>query len=356
MHNWNLENIYSNKIKNQTVPLPDRLKVLGEEVSLYKKDGEDYTLIGNIDNDFYDNTLSKYIKLGSLDSVELRKVTSEILTKNNGNTPENLNSFQSYVTEGGFTLDTQKLAASESFILKCVSENSGIMLDDFLKQTYGEVDVYNQYFNDAWSALPAATVMGRAGTGELFLAFFCNGSKPEKGDLRVGSEDIEIKGFNGRLFKSKKIEPKKVLEQLVKEDYKDETQLLQSIAYTIGVLAGIEDYKIEILNLILQPQIKNDVIADYNYLKNKGWLPNLSTIMRIAGIVQLLAYKTAQKFDSMIAFNDKVSNGIWLQFINFKDINNLAELYNRLQGISSKWRTSPRIDGFGFSLQVTPKQ
>jgi hypothetical protein len=355
MHNWNLENLYNKHIKNQLVPLPDRLKVLSEDVSLYKKDGEDYTLIGNIDNDFYNNTLSKYIKLGSLDSVELRKVTSEILTKNNGNTPENLNSFQSYVTEGGFTLDSQKLAASESFILKCVSENTGIMLDDFLKQTYGDVDVYNQYFNDAWSALPAATVMGRAGTGELFLAFFCNGSKPEKGDLRVGSEDIEIKGFNGRLFKSKKIEPRRVLELLIKEDYKDETQLLRSIAYTIGILAGIEDYKTEILDLISLPEVKPEIMANYNYLKEKGWLPNLSTIMKIAGVVQLLAYKTAQKFDSMIAFNDKVSNGIWLQFINLKDINSLADIYNRLQDIPSRWRTSPRIDGFGFSLQVTPK-
>jgi hypothetical protein len=77
--------------------------------------------------------------------------------------------------------------------------------------------------------------------------------------------------------------------------------------------------------------------------------------MKIAGIVQLLAYKNAQKFDSMISFNDKMKNSIWLQFINLKDINSLAELYNRLMNLPSVWRTSPRIDGLGFSLKVIPK-
>jgi hypothetical protein len=352
---WNLEKLYEAEVKGNIVPRPGRLRVLGEGIELYKKEGEEYIPLGNIDDDFYNETLSKYIKLGTSESTELRKVTSSILTKNKGNTPNNLNSFQSYVTEGGFTLDTQKLEASESFIIKCISENAGMMLDDFLKNTYGEVDVYNQYFTDVWSALPAASVMGRAGTGELFLAFFCNGSKPEKGDLRVGSEDIEVKGFNGRLFKSKKIDPRRVLELLIKDDLKDETQLLRTISYTIGALAGIESYKAEILDLISQPEIKPLIIEDYNYLKAKGWLPNLSTIMKIAGVVQMLAYKTAQKFDSMIAFNDKVSNGIWLQFINLKDINSLADIYNRLMNLPSKWRTSPRIDGFGFSLKISPK-
>jgi len=352
---WNLEKLYETAVKGNIVPKPNRLKVLGEDVSLYKREGEDYIPIGNIDNDFYNNTLSKYIKLGTSESVELRKVVSEILTQNNGNTPDNLNTFQSYVVEGGFSLDPQKLTASESFILKCVTENAGIRLSDFLKETYGDVDVYNQYFNSAWSATPAATVMGRAGTGELFLAFFSNGTKPVKGDLRVGSEDIEIKGFNGRLFKSKKIEPKKAIESLAKGEYKDETELLKVISETVGILAGTDSYNKEVYDLISQPEIKPEVIGNYNYLKAKGWLPNLSTIIKIAGAVQLLAYKVAQKFDSMIAFNDKLSNEIWLQFINFKDISSLAELYNRLQSMPSNWRTPPRTDGFGFSLQITPK-
>jgi D-alanyl-lipoteichoic acid acyltransferase DltB (MBOAT superfamily) len=77
--------------------------------------------------------------------------------------------------------------------------------------------------------------------------------------------------------------------------------------------------------------------------------------MEVVGIVQLFAYKVDQKFDSMIAFNDKLANGVWLQFLNFKDINNIAELYNRLKDSPSRWRISSRTDGHGFSLQVSSK-
>ena len=77
--------------------------------------------------------------------------------------------------------------------------------------------------------------------------------------------------------------------------------------------------------------------------------------MEVAGILQLFAYKIDQKFDSMIAFNDKLPNGLWLQFLNFKDINTIADLYDRLKDSPSKWRISSRTDGFGFSLQVSPK-
>ena len=360
MHNWNLENIYNKQIKNQTpVPLPDRLRVLGEDVALYKKEGEDYTLIGNVDNEFYNSTLSKYIKLGLSDSAELRKTISEILTKNNGNTSDNLNTFQSYVAEGGITLDTEKLAASESFLLKCVSENTGIMLDEFLKQTYGNIDVYNQYFKTAWASIPAATrVMGRAGAGELFLAFFCNGTKPIKGDLRVGSEDIEIKGLQGRLFKGKKIEKTRALWELVNQDYDDESQLLEEIALTIGAIAapGVNHYNSEILKLITQPNLKDQILSDYSYLLKKGSLPVLSLTMEVAGAVQLLVYKEIQNFDSMIAFNHKLPTGVWLQFIDFKDINNLASLYNRLQNLPSRVRIEMRADGNGFSFSVFPKK
>lgn len=356
MHNWNLENIYSKQIKNLApVPPPNRLKVLGEDVALYRKEGENYTLVGNVDNDFYNSTLSKYIKLGLSDSAELRKTISEILTKNNGNTSDNLNTFQSYVVEGGFTLDSQKLAASESFLLKCISENTGIMLDEFLKTTYGEVNVNNQYFNNAWTAEPAAAIMGRAGVGELFLAFFCNGSKPVKGDLRVGAEDIEIKGLQGRLFKGGKIEIKRALWELVNQDFDDEAQLLEEISITIGSIAGTHHYDSEILKLITHPDLNTQIVSDYNYLKKKGWLPNLSLTMKVAGVVQLLAYKEAQKFDSMIAFNHKQPSGVWLQFIDFKDINNLASLYSRIQDLPSRVRTEARADGSGFSLSVFPK-
>lgn len=356
MHSWNLENIYDKQVKSHSpVPLPNRLKVLGEDIALYKKDGENYTLLGNVNDEFYSNTLSKYIKIGSSESAEMRKTVDDILKRNRGNTPENLNTFQSYTMEGNFVLNSEVLTKSESLFHKCVAENSGIMLDDFLKMSFTNADIYNQYFNEAWSAVPSATVMGRAGEGELFLAFFCNGSKPEKGDLKIGNEDVEIKGYNGRLYKSKKIDIAESLEILSKSDYTSESELLEQLSVATGIFAGIDSYNKEIFNIISQPKIKNEVISNYKYFQSKKRLPNFNVIYKIAGLVQLLAYKEAQKFDSILAFNNKLPNGIWLQFINLKDINSLADIYSRIEEMPSIVRTALRTDGFGFSLTVTPK-
>lgn len=330
------------------------VKGFNESVSLYQKKGDDYELVGDIDDEFYNDTLKKYIKLGSTNSIGTRKIIQTVLKKNNGATSDNLNTFQSYVEDGGFLIDEDTLKKGEEFILKCIENNEGIMLDSFIEEIYGDnVNVNNKYFKEAWATSPAAAVMGRAGSGELFLAFFCNGVKPQKGDLRVGSEDIELKGYNGRLYKSGKIDPAEALNELADGDFKNDEELLSGIADTVGKLAGTDMYNSEVQALISTEDIKNEVVENYIYFKRKGKFPSLSIIVKIAGVVQLLAYKEAQKFDSMIAFNDKLGgNNIWMQFINFKDLSNIEDVWNRISNLPSSIRTAVRTDGFGFSLQA----
>lgn len=330
------------------------VKGYNESVSLYQKKGDDYELVGDIDDEFYNDTLKKYIKLGSTNSIGTRKIIQTVLKKNNGATSDNLNTFQSYVEDGGFLIDEDTLKKGEEFILKCIENNEGIMLDSFIEEIYGDnVNVNNKYFKEAWATSPAAAVMGRAGSGELFLAFFCNGVKPQKGDLRVGSEDIELKGYNGRLYKSGKIDPTEALNELADGDFKNDEELLGGIADTVGKLAGTDKYNGEVQALISTEDIKNEVVENYIYFKRKGKFPSLSIIVKIAGVVQLLAYKEAQKFDSMIAFNDKLGgNNIWMQFINFKDLSNIEDVWNRINNLPSSIRTAVRTDGFGFSLQA----
>jgi len=330
------------------------VKGYNESVSLYQKKGDDYELVGDIDDEFYNDTLKKYIKLGSTNSIGTRKIIQTVLKKNNGATSDNLNTFQSYVEDGGFLIDEDTLKKGEEFILKCIENNEGIMLDSFIEEIYGDnVNVNNKYFKEAWATSPAAAVMGRAGSGELFLAFFCNGVKPQKGDLRVGSEDIELKGYNGRLYKSGKIDPTEALNELADGDFKNDEELLGGIADTVGKLAGTDKYNGEVQALISTEDIRNEVVENYIYFKRKGKFPSLSIIVKIAGVVQLLAYKEAQKFDSMIAFNDKLGgNNIWMQFINFKDLSNIEDVWNRINNLPSSIRTAVRTDGFGFSLQA----
>ena len=330
------------------------VKGYNESVSLYRKKGDDYELLGDVDDEFYNDTLERYIKLGSTNSIETRKLIQSVLKKNNGASTDNLNIFQSYVEEGGFVIDEAALKAGEEFMLKCIEGNRGILLDSFIEEIYGDnVNVNNNYFLEAWNTSPAATVMGRAGSGELFLAFFCNGSKPQKGDLRVGSEDIELKGYNGRLYKSNKIDAAGALNELTDGDFKNDEELFAGIADAVGKLAGTNEYNSEVQSLLNSEELRSEVVKNYIHLKRKGKFPALSIIVRVAGTVQLLAYKEAQKFDSMIAFNNNLGgNNIWMQFINFKDLSNIQDVWNRINNLPSSMRTAVRTDGFGFSLQA----
>lgn len=361
MHSWNLEKIYSKQVKNSVpVPPPNRLKILGESVSLYRKKGDDYELIGDVDDDYYDNTLSNYIKLGSPGSIELRKQILDILKKNNGNIGDNLNIFQSYVTDGGFNIDDSFLKKGEEVIYKYIEGNKGTFINKLIEEIYGsDVDVYNRYFSSAWKSVPKAPKFGRAGEGELFLAFLCNGSKPEKGDLRIGSENIELKGYDGRLFSSPPIDRKKYYSELIDGDFKDVDALLKGIAKTIGEVAGTNRFDDDIYELLTSEERKGKIIDEYIKLKrtNKLVMPSSSLFMKIASAVQLLAYKQDQKFDSMIAFNDKEAYGedIWLQFINFKDISNLTEMWARINSLDSDLLIKGSYDGAGYQLKVFPK-
>ena len=89
--------------------------------------------------------------------------------------------------------------------------------------------------------------------------------------------------------------------------------------------------------------------------KNKNKLPAGSMFTKVAGVSQLISYKNAQRFDSMIAFNDKIGSDIFMQFINFKDIDDISSLFDRISKLPSTLRFSRRNDGFGYSLQITPK-
>lgn len=330
------------------------VKGFNESVALYRKKGDDYELIGDIDDEFYNDTLERYIKLGAAGSIETRKLIKSVLKKNNGDTPENLNTFQSYIDEGGFVINENMLKAGEELIHKCIENNTGIMIDSFIEEIYGDnVFVNNKYFLEAWKASPSAGVMSRAGAGELFLAFFCNGTKPQKGDLRVGGEDIELKGYNGRLYKSGKINVKKALSDLVNGDFKNNEELFAGIADTVGKLAGTDDYNSQVRSLFSSEELRIDVLKNYKFFKQSGKFPALSIIVKMVGIVQLLAYKEAQKFDSMIAFNDKLGgNNIWMQFINFKDVSTIEDMWNRIDSLPSNMRTGAKNDGFGYSLQA----
>jgi len=369
MHSWNLEKIYSKQVKNSVpVPPPNRLKILGESVSLYRKKGDDYELIGDIDDDFYDTTLSKYIKLGSSDSKELRKTVKDTLDAANGLKGDNLNIYQSYVVAGNFDITEENRRSGESFLQQCVLNNTLISVGSFLRQIYGDnVIADNEYFKSAWVAVPSINEFGhnRAGAGELFLAFFCNGKKPTKGDLHVGSKNIEVKGFGGRLHKSKKIDKQEIMQKLVSKDLDNIDDILDEIVDAISNLAGTTEYKKDIKNIFENnSNIREKVLETYDKLtKHYFNISNDNIFIALASATHLLAYKDTQGFDSIIAFSKSkklfdsgdfknISEKILMQFINLSDITTVAEMFIRLKSLDGNIKIIFNGDGSGFPMEL----
>ena len=339
-----------------------------ESVSLYRKKGDKYELIGDIDDDFYDSTLSKYIKLGSADSVELRKSTKDTLEAANGLKGDNLNIYQSYVVAGNFDIKEENRRSGESFLQQCILNNTLISVGSFLRQIYGDdIIADNEYFKDAWVAVPATSEFGhdRAGAGELFLAFFCNGKKPTKGDLHVGDKNIEVKGFGGRLYKSKKIDKQEIMQELISKDLDNVDDILDKIVDTISSLAGTTKYKKDIQDIIENnSNIREKVFETYDALTERYFnISNTNIFMTLASVAHLLAYKETQGFDSIIAFSQSkklfesgdlknISEKILMQFINLSDITTVAEMFTRLQSLDGNIRIIFNGDGSGFPMAL----
>lgn len=359
MHSWNLEKIYSKQVTKSTpVPPPNRLRILGESVSLYRRKGDEYELIGDVDDDYYDSTLSRYIKLGSSDSAELRKTIKDILKTTNGNEGNNLNDYQSYVVAGNFDIGEANRQTGEAFIQQCIANNTLISVGDFLRQVYGnDIDVGNEYFSSAWRALPKAGVHNRAGAGELFLAFFCNGKKPTKGDLHVKDRNVEVKGFGGRLHKSKKVVKPKIIQELINKDLDNIDDVLAAIAKAVSDLSGADGYESDIKDILENnSNIREKVLETYSALTKRYFnIPNNDIFIILAGAVQLLAYKEDQGFDSIVAFSDSknISENLLMQFIDLNDITTVAEMLIRLNSLDGKVRINFNGDGSGFTMELS---
>lgn len=358
MHSWNLEKIYSKQVSSHTpVPPPNRLRILGESVSLYRKNGNEYELIGDVDDEYYDNTLSRYINLGSSDSAEIRKTIKDILKATNGDVGNNLNDYQSYVVAGNFDIGEANRQTGENFVQQCIANNTLISVGDFLRQVYGnDIDAGNEYFSSAWRALPKTGIHNRAGAGELFLAFFCNGKKPTKGDLHVKDRNVEVKGFGGRLHKSKQVVKPKIIQELINKDLGNIDDVLAAIAKAVSDLSGADGYESDIKDILKNNiNIREKVLETYSALTKRYLnIPNNDIFIILAGAIQLLAYKEDQGFDSIVAFSDSknISENLLMQFIDLNDITTVAEMLVRLNSLDGSVRINFRGDGNGFIMEL----
>lgn len=314
----------------------------------------EYTHVTDIDKQFYDQILTKYIRLGSVDQISTREFIKTRLSECQGRPQTNTDAFHNYLVQGKFVVDSQLFTNSENFFLQCIHENRFISLSQFITHSFPETIPINSELKHVWEATPESPKHGVSGEGELFFAFFCNGVKPLKGDLHIGQINIELKGRGGRLFKGRKVDDEKTQKILDNISYGD--TFLWDISRFIASAAGVsevEGIENEIHDLICQYKNLQVLICKSfdAYKTGKNIFHPNNIFLKIGGIAQLLCYKRREQFDVMLCYNN-LENDTMLQFINLNNVDCLIKLYSLLQSLQSKVNINRNKDGKGFMIKL----
>ena len=364
---WSLEKIYSQQVRGK-IPPRKHLEVMGEaKVTVeYDKPGgafmkgkEGVVAEFEIDDGYFDSVLKRYIKMGTTSSIETRNLVQQKLQQANGDIGQNLDVYQSYVHSGGFDLKEENISNSEKSLLKIIEGSGSFKLGDFIGSNFKGATVFNKYFMRAWTSMPEAPVHGSPGDGELYLAFFCNGVKPDKGDLKVGSNDIELKGKSGRLLKTAALQND--FTNMERSDYQNDDDFIKGMAEFIANYAGSEHSAPGVLQLLSDnSNVLEGIKFDYGYYQERKKLrpsvgkAGVNYFQYIGGVVQLYEYKKLQKFDSFMAFNS-LGNDVYLQSINMRNVGSLSDFFTQISQLPTIFIFSRQRDGKGWGLTIKPK-
>jgi hypothetical protein len=329
-------------------------QIYNEDVSLYTKKGDSYELLANVDQKYYEDILSRYVKMGSVDSIQGRNKIEERLEKAGGNINDNLNTFQSYTYAARMDLNDDKFISAQSNLVNLCNNSALFKLDEFINNSFPNSDVYNQYFDKAWCALPEAPTHGAPGCGELYLAFVCDGVKPKKGDLSTGGLEIELKGPGGRLFKTASL--KNDFSDFEEQSDNVETNLM-NISKFISNYCGVPEAKNDLYKLIKDHNLSDLLMQERDYFLQRGKLRpgmgklGVNMIFQLGGIIQLFNYQKAQGFDIFLAYN-QVGKDLVLQTVNMKNLTTLSDFYTQINNLKGNLKFSRRTDGKGWSCTL----
>jgi hypothetical protein len=302
--------------------------------------------IGDVVTNYYHDVLVKHVELGSIEKVRIRKLIKERLDSCGGNINQNVDIWQDYINEGNFDLVDEKFLRCENMLLDKIQNHDVFSLNELISAGWNEANINNQYFDQAFETVPEAPLFGRPGASELYLAFFCNGEKPKKGDLNVGGVDIELKGPGGRLYKT----PKLVTDFSVLDQQLETTsEILNAVADFISGYAGTLHLRSQIGDMV--NLFAAECEREYLYYKDRNKLRPKNILVYIGGLSQLFSYQSAQGFDVFTSFS-KSDDNIQFKTIDFRQISNLLELHAAIK--KNTWlKFSRNIDGNGWCLDRT---
>ena len=299
-------------------------------IDLYIREPEAETpdKVGTVKRDFYNKKIKPQIKLGNIDTHNVRDYIEKRLEDAKGLINDNLDVYQTFISESDVKFNSENTHKFRTNLLKAIEDNKRTTLAELIAEAYeSSVEKVAENLPSVISTFPISPRFGRAGEGELAFGFFAGGKKPEKGDVKIEGTLIETKGPAARLYKTDPIGKISVFDLEDAITSSDEQQI-EKISNVIIKYAG----NTATLNDIIRPQIVKAVTTHYPRIKNEFLstiakysnksqyitVNNNDLFIQIMGVSQLLAYRQDTGFDGIIIFN-KTSSKIPICCLNMKD-------------------------------------
>lgn len=336
-----------------------------ENVELYRKNSENnFDFIASVDDDYFNNTLIDYINTGSAETSDLKNKIKDRLQKVSKEFDEsNIHTFLSFIKKYNLDLKEDYFNNCKNILLQVANDGESINVTDLISNGFKKEIGSSPSLHKAWNAkFKNTTGRQQAGSGELFLNFFCNGQKGSKGDIILDNFKIELKG-NGLLLRSKdqtsintsqkKYNDKEAIEALIKKDEQGkDVPNIDTLGYYIAIVSGTDPY-VEHIDSLIKSDIsilRNLTTAVTNYIhednekRKKLSLTGVGSMFtQIGGYAQLYAYKKLHDFNSVVCFDKN------LNLKGFTVPDNFIEGWNKISSFVSFGYND--TDGYSIKLK-----
>jgi len=304
------------------------------------KEGEEYeVIVGNKKNpqdvQGFDVTkqaadqVKKIAKLGSTQNTSVRQEIETRLQSLKGAINDNLNVYQTFISNLGIQL-TQENANKFAHNLKSlVHSNSLSTFSELLGNSYNispqEIAASPEFISVVRSESTPPTLHARVGSGELFLTFFSNGSKPHVGDVLIGGDfKIEVKHTDGLLLKGGTPPTAQEYQNsliAIYSEYKinnDTNKFIEELTHLATSMSSANTPSIV-------SQIKQIFTDKVNELTKVIDGP---IFRRTIFVAQLLRYKEITDFQGLVVFNAVESSNVKAAFLNTPAGVTIQQLYD----------------------------
>jgi len=273
--------------------------------------------------------VKKIAKLGSTQNTPVRQEIETRLRNVKGAINDNLNIYQTFISNLGIQL-TQENADKFAHNLKSLTHSNSLStFSELLGNSYGispgDIAASPEFISIVRSESTPPTLHARVGSGELFLTFFSNGSKPHVGDVLIGGDfKIEVKHTDGLLLKgSTNPTTREYQNSLITtySEYKttnDTDKFIEGLTHLAVSMSSANTPSIV-------SQIKQIFTDKINELTKVIDGP---IFRRTIFVAQLLRYKEITDFQGLVVFNAVENSNVKAAFLNTPAGVTIQQLYD----------------------------